>query len=289
MNSKQLVYLLKFCAFCIFAGRAYQHLFWDSPFRSLLWDQNMISGIVENIFNIPWNEYVTSLKTDSFIQNTIRLNGAFYAICAVISLVIKQKSNKYLKTILGLGGFSLLLLAILLSKSKFFHLAMFFEHAIQFGTPFVLLYLLKTKGDFSKITFSLKIITALTFASHGMYALGLYYPLPGNFVTMTLNILPITEDITKQFLFTAGILDFIVVVFIFIPKLQKIGLIYAVIWGVGTAFARIASGLSYDVSFSIIHQYLYTTIYRIPHGLIPLLIYFIIINRSKTNKFSEVL
>ena len=286
MNNKQLIYLLKFCAFCVFAGRAYQHLFWDAPFRSLLWDENMIGGIVENVFNTPWKEYVTSLKTDAFIQNTIRLNGVFYAICAIVSLLITPNSKKYLKIILGIGGCSLLFLTFLLTKSKFFQMAMFIEHSIQFGTPFVLLYLIKSNYNFSKITLSLKVITALTFLGHGLYAIGLVYPLPGNFVVMTLNILPISEEHSKHFLFTAGLLDFIVVLFIFIPKLQKIALIYAVFWGLATAFARIASGLTYDVSFAILHQYLYTTIYRIPHGLIPLIIYYIIMNRSKTNNFS---
>ena len=104
---------------------------------------------------------------------------------------------------------------------------------------------------------------------------------------MTLNTLPLTEDLAKQFLFTAGVLDLIVAVIIFIPKLQKIGLIYAVIWGIATAFARVLSGLSYDISFSIIHQFLYTTIYRLPHGLTPLIIYYIILNKNKTNILSS--
>jgi len=285
MTKNQLIWTLKICSFFIFFGRAYEHLFWDSPFRALLWDQQMIEGIVENIFNTPWNEYVTSNKTDAFIQNTIRINGLFYAVCAAMSLIINIDSNKYIKYLLNLGGVSLILLSFLLSKTKFFHVAMFFEHAIQFGVPFVLLYLIKTKNNFSKIVLPLKILTALTFTSHGLYAIGIVYPLPGQFVAMTLTTLPLTEDIAKQFLLSAGLLDFLAVLFMFIPRLQKIGMLYAFFWGTATAFARILTGLSYDISFSILHQYLYATIYRIPHGLIPLILYYFIKNSSAKKVF----
>jgi hypothetical protein len=282
MNQKQLLWLLKLCSFLIFIGRAYEHLYWDAPFRTLLWDQNLFGGIVENIFNTSWNDYVTSKRLDYFIQNAIRINGLFYAFCAYLSLTIRNSSTFFLKTILTFGGFSLLFLSFLLSKSKFFHIAMFLEHAIQFGTPFALLYCINRKKTITKIVTPLKILVALTFASHGLYALGTFYPLPGKFVVMTLNIIPISECIVKRFLFTAGILDFIAVLFIFIPKLQKTGLIYACIWGLVTAFARVFSGFSYDISFSIIHQYLYATVFRIPHGLVPLLLFFII--KSTRNK-----
>jgi len=146
---------------------------------------------------------------------------------------------------------------------------MFFEHSIQFGAPFVLLYLLKMKLDITKIIMPLKIITALAFISHGVYAIGTVYPLPGNFVTMTLNILPVTEDLAKSLLFVAGILDFVVAILIFVPKVSRMALLYAAFWGIVTAFARILSGFTYDMSLLTLHQYLFATVYRIPHGLIP--------------------
>ncbi|QNM85248.1 hypothetical protein H9W90_13790 [Polaribacter pectinis] len=281
MKRSQIVWMLKLSAFFVFAGRAYEHLFWDAPYRSLLWDQNLLQKFVEGVFNVSWKEYVTSMKADNIIQNIIKINGVFYAICAALCLIVKQESKRFSKQIIAVGGFLLLFLSILLSKSKFYHLAMFLEHSIQFGAPLLLVYLFKINGNLLKLITPLKIITALTFVSHGLYALGKLYPLPGNFVTMTLNILPITENLAKEFLFIAGVLDFVAVVFIFIPRLQKIGLIYAAIWGLITAFARITSGLTYDVSFSIFHQYLYTTIYRIPHGLSPLITLFIINLKEK--------
>lgn len=93
---------------------------------------------------------------------------------------------------------------------------------------------------------------------------------------MTLHLLPVTEETAIQLLKIAAIIDFLIAILIFIPKLVKPVLLYAAFWGFITAFARIADGLSYDVSFSIVHQYLYTAVYRIPHGIVPLLLYYIL-------------
>jgi len=264
----------------VFIGRAYEHLFWDAPFRSLLWDQKLLSPIVEGVFNTSWRDYVTSSTADNVIQNLMKINGAFYAICAIVSLFINANSKKIFKIILFAGGVLLFLLALLLTKSKFYHISMFFEHSIQFGAPFVLLYLFKEKQNVAKLIMPLKVITALAFISHGVYALGTVYPLPANFVTMTLNILPVSENSAKSLLYVAGLLDFVAAVLIFVPKVSRIALLYAAFWGIATALARIISGLTYDVSLLTLHQYLFATVYRIPHGLIPL-ICFGILNYSK--------
>lgn len=280
MSKKSIVFLLKLSCFCVFIGRAYEHLFWDAPFRSLLWDQKLLSPIVEGIFNTSWRDYVTSSTADNVIQNLMKINGAFYAICAIVSLFINANSKKIFKIILFAGGVLLFLLALLLTKSKFYHISMFFEHSIQFGAPFVLLYLFKEKQNVAKLIMPLKVITALAFISHGVYALGTVYPLPANFVTMTLNILPVSENSAKSLLYVAGLLDFVAAVLIFVPKVSRIALLYAAFWGIATALARIISGLTYDVSLLTLHQYLFATVYRIPHGLIPL-ICFGILNYSK--------
>lgn len=276
MSKRNILFLLKLSCFCIFIGRAYEHLFWDAPFRSLLWDQKLLSPIVEGVFNTNWQDYVTSSFADKTIQAIMKINGAFYAICAIISLFIQENSKKIFKVILFTGGMFLFFLALLLTKSKFYHISMFFEHSIQFGTPLVLLLVFKVKQDFTKIIIPLKVITALTFISHGVYAIGTVYPLPANFVTMTLNILPITENLAKSHLYAAGILDFVAAILIFVPKVSRAALLYAAFWGIVTAFARILSGLTYDVSLLTLHQYLFATVYRIPNGLIPFICFAIL-------------
>ncbi len=286
MSNKPLLSLLKISSFLIFIGRAYQHLFWDAPFRSFFWDQHLLEPIITSIFGISWQSYVTNLNTDHAIQFLTRITGVLYSLCAVISLAINEKSKRWMYSVLKLGSVSLILLALLLTKEKFYHLVMFFEHTIQFGVPIALVYYLKTR-DTHQLIFKLKIFIALAFTCHGMYAVGVFYPLPGNFVTMTLNILPVTETSAKNLLFIAGVLDFIIAIGLFIPKVAKVMLLYACFWGFITAFARIISGLSYDVSLSIFHQYLYLAIYRLPHGIIPLMVYIYLINQNNV-KIKEV-
>ncbi|WP_428741619.1 hypothetical protein [Tenacibaculum sp.] len=279
MNNKTLLQFLKISSFFIFIGRAYQHLFWDAPYRSFFWDQKLLEPIINFVFDTTWQSYVTNLNTDHSIQILTRSIGILYLICAIISIVIHENSKKWMRSILTLGAVSLIFLALMITKDKFYHLIMFFEHTIQFGVPIALLYFLKDKNT-SLLIFYLKVFIALTFTCHGMYAIGVFYPLPGNFVTMTLNILPIQEEMAKNLLFLAGILDFIIAIAIFIPKLSKPALVYACFWGFITAFARIISGLHYDISLSIVHQYIYLTIYRLPHGIIPLLVYLYLTKES---------
>lgn len=279
MNRITLLNFLKISSFFIFFGRAYQHLFWDAPYRSLFWDQQLLEPLVNFFFNTSWHEYATNLNTDNAIQFLTRSIGILYTLCAIISLTINKHSKKWEYILLKIGAVSMILLALIITKEKFYHLIMFFEHTIQFGVPIVLLYYLKNENT-ALLIFNVKIFIALAFICHGMYAIAVFYPLPGNFVTMTLNILPVTETTAKSLLFIAGILDFIIAITLFVPKLAKAALIYASFWGFITAFARIASGLSYDVSFSILHQYMYLVIFRLPHGLIPLLVYMYISKRN---------
>ncbi|SEC35748.1 hypothetical protein SAMN04489761_2767 [Tenacibaculum sp. MAR_2009_124] len=287
MKNSTLLRILKISSFLIFLGRAYQHLFWDAPFRSFFWDQHLLEPIVTSVFGVSWQSYVTNLNTDHAIQFLTRSTGVLYSLCAVISLTINEKSKRWMYSVLKLGSVSLILLALLLTKEKFYHLVMFFEHTIQFGVPVALIYFLKSKNQ-DILVLCLKMVIAFAFTCHGMYALGYFYPLPGNFVTMTLNILPIQEEMAKNMLFLAGILDFVIAIAIFIPRITKIALLYAAFWGFATALARILSGFHYDVSLSIIHQYLYLVIYRLPHGIIPLLVYFLIRQPIKSTRITNL-
>lgn len=283
-NSRILLYL-KIATFLVFIGRAYQHLFWDAPFRALFWDQNLMEKPVNWFLGKSWNDYATNLNVDKFIQSLIFFDGVFYLLCAILTIFITFSSKKIIKTIIFIGGLNLIFLSILLTKDKFYHLAMFFEHAIQFSSPLLLLFFIKTKNK-KALVLRLKIAIALTFTCHGLYALGTIYPLPANFVTMTMNISNASESLAKEFLVMAAILDFIISIGIFIPKIGKICLLYAFIWGTATALARIVSALEYGFTLKILHQYFFQTVYRIPHGIIPLLVFLML---EKTNVLTSPL
>ncbi|HIP48397.1 MAG TPA: hypothetical protein EYG92_05470 [Lutibacter sp.] len=281
MHSKTTLLLLKTSTFLVFIGRAYQHLFWDAPFRSLLWDEQLLKPIVQGLFGVKWHSYVTDLVIDSSIQSIIQLHGILYLLAAIAVVLIQPNSKRWMRIVLYLGGFNLVFLAFLLFKEKSYQIPQFFEHSLQFGVVFTLLYYLK-RPNYSKLLFYLKVLIALTFFSHGIYALGVVYPIPSDFITMMLNITPLTETFVIDLLFLIGVLDILLAFLIFIPKLAKWVLLYAFVWGSITALARITSGLQYEISLMILHQYLFESLYRIVHGLIPLLAFLLTRNLSSS-------
>ncbi|GAA4112131.1 hypothetical protein GCM10022393_10370 [Aquimarina addita] len=266
--------ILKICVFLVFIGRAYQYLFFDAPFRAFLWDESLLQDIIENIFNTPWNEYVTNPTVNIWIQRIIQCNGLLFLFSAISSLAIHHKNIKFLKLPIFISGVLLILLSLLSAKEKFYHYGQFFEHAIQFGIPFVLLFAIKKENTIKKVSFVLKILVATTFTSHGLYALG-YYPVPGTFIDMTINSIGVTEDNAVLLLYIVGILDIVLSILIFVPKIAKYALIYACFWGLITASARVIANFNVDFIDSSLHQSLYLVVYRIPHGVIPLLIYYL--------------
>ncbi|UZO80322.1 hypothetical protein NBT05_15370 [Aquimarina sp. ERC-38] len=266
-----LLRVLRLTTFFVFLGRAYQHIFWDAPHRSFFWDESLLQPFVENVFSISWQDYVTNLRVDGFIQSIIRGDGYLYLLAAICTLIIKEKQFRFIQIPILIGGISLFILAVLLTKEKFYHIAQFFEHSLQFGIPFVFLRMIKMGTIRSKDVLTLKILTAVTFAAHGLYALGVY-PVPGYFIDMVIQILNLSESTSIQLLYVAGILDIVIAILIFVPKVAVYALGYAFIWGLLTALARIVSG--FDVHFigTSLHQSLYLTVYRLPHALVPLLL-----------------
>ncbi|TYP72757.1 hypothetical protein [Aquimarina intermedia] len=282
MNILRTNQLLHLSVFLIFIGRAYQHLFWDAPYRTFFWDEALLKPIVEGLFNRSWQEYVTDLETDTLITTIIRINGYLYLSAAMATLAFLKYKHKLFTTIIFSGGCSLVLLSILLTKEKFYHTAQFFEHTIQFGLPFLLLYYRSKSVDKKMFLFLLNLSIAITFFSHGLYAFG-FYPVPGTFVDMVIQILGTDETMSIHLLYIAGILDFAIAILIFVPKTALYILLYAVIWGFLTAMARIVASIDFIFFWQSLHQNLYETIYRLPHGIVPLIAYIIQQKLTKTD------
>src|SRR5690554_5027502 len=88
----QLVHVtLRLATFLLFAGRAWQHLFWDAPFRALLWDRELMENTILFFRGGTWQEYVTSAAADRFIQSAITGFGVFYALMAVLTLLVRGR------------------------------------------------------------------------------------------------------------------------------------------------------------------------------------------------------
>jgi hypothetical protein len=161
-----------------------------------------------------------------------------------------------------------------------------FELSIQISP----LILLTFWDNFEKLNTSflvnfLKVAIALTFIPHGLFAMGVF-PVPGHFVDMTISILKITEDNARIFLWVVGFLDVVGSILIFVSfRFSKIILYYFVFWGLVTALARIYVGFIPQLAGMTIHNSLFLTIYRLPHGLVPLAtLYLIQINHLKLIK-----
>lgn len=277
-KKSKIVFLLQFATFCVFAGRAWQHLFWDAPYRELIWDANLMKPIVETFSTMSWKKFATSPLTDDLIQKGTKVIGWIYLTCALFSLFIKKIPPLLSKTIISFGAFLLFILAILYTKEKFYHIAQFLEFAAQISAPIFLLIILYSKKELPQLTFWLKVIIALTFISHGLYAVN-YYPRPGYFVQMVISILGVEESSAIMFLNGAGILDFIIGIGIFIPgKIELMALIYAVLWGFSTSIARIWAHFHLDFWQESLHQWTFEAIYRFPHFLLPVIALILISN-----------
>ncbi|MEL6558132.1 MAG: hypothetical protein AAFQ94_08105 [Bacteroidota bacterium] len=272
-NDRLIIKILKISCFVLFFGRAWQFLFWDAPLRALLWDQELLEGLITTVFDINWEEYVTSSTVDLLIQGVIKATGVFYLLMAIFSLFIKDQI-KIGKHLLMIASASFAFLAFLYCKEKFFHIGQFFEYSIQILTPTLLLIAIYYPAELAKNRFqlSIKIAIALTFICHGLYAYG-FYPRPGVFIDMTIGSLKISENSAHELMYVAGILDFIAAAGIFLKRNSLIFITYCVVWGTVTALARTWGNLNFDSNqLAIIHQYLPQTLYRLPHGLIPLVL-----------------
>jgi hypothetical protein len=286
--SKQILFIVKISAFFVFFGRAYQLFYFGAPYRAIFWDETLMSPIVEDVFRKTWYNYATSDGVDTFLTIFTRFNGFLLLTAGLISLFWSSiKAVRLKKILLKFGLFSLVFLGICISKDNRNDSFQFFEMCLQFCVPLVLLFQNKFESlPIKNLNFWFKIAIALTFIPHGLYAMGVIY-LPGHFIDMTIQLLSVNESQAKNILFLVGFLDVLFSILIFIPtKFNKYILGYLAFWGFVTAFARIVAGFNIDFIKSSIHNLSFLTIYRLPHGLIPLAV-LIIENNFNKNKLNK--
>ncbi len=276
MTSKKYQYIfliVQLAAISVFLGRAWQHIFWDVPYRSLLWDEELMSYILPWFSNTPYEDFITNVDNDDAIQHVVEGIGWFYLVCAVVAIFIK-KIPRVFSYILWIGTASLVFLAFLYCKERFYQLGQFWEYILQFGSPIFLFVLWKKQYISEKLIFAMKVAIAITFIAHGLYALN-FYPRPGNFIQMVIDILGVNESTAIIFLNVAGVLDFAIAIGIFLKgKIRDAALLYAIFWGLATSIARIWSHLYIDMLEDTLMVWVHEAVYRMPHFLIPLAVYY---------------
>lgn len=290
IKSNQIQFLLlQLGVFFVFIGRAWQHWFYDAPYRELIWDEYKMKGIIENVFGISWTEWVTNPAYDTGIATFIDGMGVFYLLCGLAVWSIKR-FPKISRGFLYMGAFNLFILAGLYFKAKQYHVGQLIEYSLQFFGPVLLIIFAKEGRLTDRLVLLFKIAIALTFFGHGLYALG-YYPRPLTFLEMCGNILNLYDRGATHFLFTAGVLDMIICVLIFIPnrKLILAGLTYAVLWGLATAIARPWAYFHIEFWQDSLHRWLYEASYRLIHGIGPFVLFLFYWNRkSESEKIPNV-
>lgn len=267
--------LLQISVLSVFLGRAWQHLYWDAPYRTIFWDENWMRGPVSLFLDMEWGEYVRAPWVDEAIENLVQGTGVFYLLCALAALLI-TRFFKICRWLLVLGGISLIVLAFLYMKERFYWWPQFFEYALQWGSPFILLTYYRRDAS-PGFQFWTKVAIALTFTCHGLFAMGLY-PTPGYFIEMVMNILGLSQANAILFLKIAGVLDIIISVLLFLPWRWAVlsGLGYAIFWGGATTIARVwAYGLFLNWE-QVLTQWLHESVMRIPHFMIPLFLFLIV-------------
>ncbi len=279
--SHRIYFLLYLATLGVCLGRAWQHLVWDAPYRVLLWDEAWMRSIIERFGGISWQVWTTDTTMDERIGWGIKIVGWAYlgiALLATLRYWAMVKNKSFVKKLPKLEILATLngcLLAALYCKDKWFHVGQFFEYALQIGAPLFFLYF-PTHPEKKILWNGMLLATLLTFACHGLYALG-YYPQPENFVTMTLNCLHCDETTARVFLKIMGWLDMLVVlVFIFEFGVSSLGswvsrlaLLYCVIWGFLTCIARVWAYFYIDFWQDSLTQNLYQMLFRVPHFLVP--------------------
>ncbi len=268
-NDRVLISVIRLGAFLCFAGWTWVHFYWEGPYGILLWQDSTYQ--FASRFGISWDEFVGSGADDGFVQKWLARVGWLYLVCTILTLTVGKRSWIQMVALLGSSG-----LLVVLSYAKYVaaqrQLPMFVEHGGQMLMP-VLLVLALALGVRHRITMVTAMVAiVMTFAGHGCYALGIW-PTPATFYAMTCVSLQVDYETAQTLLRTAGVLDFLVCISIFIPPLRRVGALYATMWGFLTAIARPVAGMSWSLNYWGADQFLHESVLRAPHFLIPLYLF----------------
>jgi len=263
-ENKRIDFILRLAVFGVLFARGVQHIFFDVPYRSILWNQDLLVSVFK-YFNLNWQSYASSPSVDLVINSVAIGVGILLILSSFIALFKIDK----LKFFLIISSLYLVFLSFLYFVSKYFVPAQFIEYAAQMISP-IALYFYWREGLSLRLVRWLKIALALTFVGHGSYALGLF-PVPGHFIDMVIMIMKCDEATARVFLKIMGTLDFIAALFLFIPSIKLWALNFCFIWGLGTSLARVIESDPFSMTYTLVH-YGYQFLYRVPHFLIPLVL-----------------
>lgn len=148
-----------------------------------------------------------------------------------------------------------------------------FEYFTRIALPFLCLVI--SLNSFSKnkkdkiLERTLPVVIAITFLAHGLYAIQ-FLPIPQDFLLMTTNILRTPRSTTINILYVVGVLDILLFIGIFIKRVRKYFLYYAIIWGFLTALARLVAYYNPSDFDNYLNVWVPQFLVRSGHYLLPL-------------------
>lgn len=257
---------LRLAASALFLARGYLYFSDFAPLSTFFWHQEWLETPLRTLTGMEWESY--SANSEDFIRVVQRSMGVLFLLAAVLTWRVRAAQRPFSNGVVLAGMLCLLPYWLLRWVDANFQAAMFLEHFLQWGTPLLLLLYGRVSDSCWRVV--AWILIACTFIGHGFYALGWGVPLNNDFVNMAMRLLPVNVDGARIFLHIAGVLDFMISLALLIPRLRVPAALYATLWGLATAVARIASHWTPAEDYYGMHPWFAEAVVRLPHGLIPL-------------------
>jgi len=251
------------------ASRGWLMYKWGSHIRSLLWNEEAVSPLLEKYTSLSWEDY--ALESDPFITTGIEWLGIILMVGAVLTLLMRVPYFTVFK------WFLVPLWAILTldSFSNYvdvnYQVAMLIEYVLQAGIPLLFLWVLVWPMALKTWAWMASLCLSACFIGHGLYAVG-FHPVPWSFQVMTMDILGVSEESALAFLYTVGVLDFVAAIAILVPQLRRVGIYYMVVWGGATAIARILAHYDPAQKYNGMDPWIAECVVRSSHWLVPMLL-----------------
>lgn len=276
--------ILRYASFTTLMGWAIIHIYWEGPYRTFFWSEEHFKFFVENYGNINWSEYVSSPNVDKNLTLFSRIIGYFLAATGILSLFNPRILHRY-GSPLVVSSLILFFVAYLGFIDSGYRVGMLIEYASQFAIPALTFFYFRGYLDDGRLLFYLRLLVFMTFLGHGLFAIG-YYPIPGKFTDMVIQIMSVDEATAHHLLRMAGFIDLALCLVIWIPELGAFAAAYCVFWGFVTALARPLTYILLDVpSFEGYLHWGAQALYRGPHFLIPLAILIIMRDKKIIQRF----
>jgi hypothetical protein len=236
-------------------------------------NEDLFSGLVLLLTGKRWDAYLDSPYYEAW-PRALLLASVGILVSGLLLSWLKPYAVRLSGALLMLSGLVIFSLILLQSFDRGFAGIRMMEHSLQWSAVFVLM--LTTRGEAlgGPLRWLMRICCALTFAGHGLFAMNVL-PVPVHFVDMTMQILSLSEEQARQFLWLAGALDILAAILIWLPgRWRKAGLYYMVVWGLLTTLARYAANVNLSLPWwpqAFIH-WTPEVLIRVVHFMIPLVL-----------------